>query len=168
MRVPVPGPMAGLTATPPGLRTLAQAVDRPFLWAPAALGLGIGFYFALPHEPGAVAMTAVTMGTVALLFLAQRAREGGGAGAMLLFACGLAGLGMVAGHIETARHTQPMLQGEMGPVRVIGTVDDRSDREGRVRVVLSDLEVEDADPAALPVRIRVSMRGPADPPPGSR
>lgn len=151
-----------------GLQGLAAGLDRPFLWAPAAFGAGIGLYFALPDEPNPISMILLSMACVALLFLALRLRNGGGAGAVAAFAVTLAGFGAVAGYIDTGRNAQIMLHGQAGPAMVEGTVQDRADRAGTVRVVLSDLVIDRLEPAETPMRVRITLRDPADPGPGAR
>ncbi|MEM1401284.1 MAG: ComEC/Rec2 family competence protein, partial [Pseudomonadota bacterium] len=78
------------------------------------------------------------------------------------------GLGAVAGFIDTARHDQPMVNGSLGATEVTGTIIDRADREGRVRVVLTDLGIERLSPEETPQRIRISVRGGEGLRPGQR
>ena len=160
--------MAAHPVERPGAGRAEAWLDRPFLWSPVAFGLGIGLYFSLPREPGPVAMVILAMGAVVLAFAALKARETRVSLAVGLSALALAGLGAVAGFIDTSRKAQPMLHGQIGPVLVEGTVADRSDREGTARIVLSDLRIEGLAPAETPRQVRVTLRPPADPEPGAR
>lgn len=113
-------------------------------------------------------MILIAMGSVALVAIADRLRHRGSLVAMAAFAFGLAGFGAIAGYVDTSRHQGVMLQHRIGPVSVQGIVLDRADRTGTVRAVLGDLTIEGLAPADTPDRVRITLRSPADPVPGSR
>ncbi|MEM8915190.1 MAG: ComEC/Rec2 family competence protein, partial [Pseudomonadota bacterium] len=142
--------------------------DRPFLWAPVAFGLGAIGYFSLNSEPSPMVMVIGAMVAVLLVAGAFWASRSDPYWALFLFGVGLFGLGAVAGFIDTARHDQPMVNGSLGATEVTGTIIDRADREGRVRVVLTDLEIERLFPEETPKRIRISVRGGEGLRPGQR
>lgn len=127
-----------------------------FPWAPVALGLGIGFYFLWPGEPGgAIYAVALALGTAGGLWALLR--PGGlsvlGAGAALI-ALGL-GLAGARAHLVAA----PVLGFRYyGPVegRVIAL--DRSASDA-LRLTLDRVRLEDVAPGRTPARVRIALHG---------
>ena len=156
---------AALEAIRPGLvRRLADAFsaalsaerERWALWLPVAGGGGIAAYFAAPVEPlwgsGAVA---------ALLALGLwRLARPGSAGRVIALGLAAAALGFAAAQAGTALAAAPMLDREIGPITVEGTVaaiDVLSD--GRVRVILEQPHLEGVAATDVPRRVRVRLAG---------
>lgn len=137
-----------------------------FPWAPVALSLGIGAYFALRVEPGVPLYGG--LGLLGAGAVAGAALRPGGWSAMG-WGVALAAAGFcLAGH-RTAQMGGPMLGWRYyGPVegRVVGL--DRSASDA-VRVTLDRVVLENTAPGRTPARVRLSLHGPpADLLPGQR
>lgn len=144
----------------------AQAVEaqrgRSFLWAAPSLALGIGWYFALPAEPGGLLLAAMACVAVALLWIG---RPGG---PMLL--AGLCLVGFALAGFQTWRAAAPLLAATTGEVSVSGNVVsvDRSSRT-RMVMILAPERIDGLEPSRLPKRLRLSLPERAGvPPPGAR
>ncbi|WP_375173287.1 ComEC/Rec2 family competence protein [Pseudooceanicola sp.] len=133
-------------------------VQRGYLfpWAPVALALGIGGYFALDHEP--TGRLVVVLGAVALVLAALALRAGAALGpviwAMALMA---AGLGWAA--VRAQQVAAPVLGWRYyGAVegRVIGI--DRSASDA-VRLTLDRVRLDGPTTAETPARVRISLHG---------
>ena len=197
------GPVVGIVGQRTGrvaaLRRVmgdALALQRGHLlpWAPVALGLGLGLYFALPVEPGrgAVFLLAGLSGLAALPMLAAGlygwARPGPGAvagggpttaawrgiGALVVPLMGLALVlaGLALGALRTQLVAAPVLDFRYyGPVQGRVIAIDRSASEAP-RLTLDRVVLQDMPPARTPERVRVSLHpGPGvprgtDPEPG--
>lgn len=135
---------------------LDRAHTEFVLWAPVALGCGIGAYFALPAEPGALALRAAWGLALAALLLWLRGPRGlRFLGAMAVLA--LVGLQLAALRSETV--AAPVLAYRYyGPVtgRVV-----EIDRSGRdvLRITLDQVVLRDIAAAARPARVRVALYG---------
>ncbi len=150
------------------IRNFLSGLDRPFLWSPFPLGVGIVAYFQLTDEPGRLAIVPLAMAAVALLALALHLRGRTPAVGMGLTAAALVCLGIVAGSIDTARHQTPMISERIGPLVVEGTVFDRADTGGIPRAVLADLVVDGLPQAQTPHRVRIRLAGQEDIEPDQR
>lgn len=149
------GRFLGAGITDP-LGGLDRAHTEFMLWAPVALGCGIGAYFALPAEPGALALRAGWGLALAALLLWLRGPRGlRFLGAMTVLA--VVGLQLAALRSETV--AAPVLAHRYyGPVtgRVV-----EIDRSGRdvLRITLDHVVLRDMAAAARPARVRVALYG---------
>ena len=149
------------------LRTALLAErHRWWLWTPVGLGLGIAGYFLLPSEPPLWLGAAGLLGLLPLGLLAQRQ------GALLVpwLAALLVCAGFTAAQVRTETVAAPVLEREIGPVRLTGQVARIEPKgEGRgPRVILQALQFERPPRGGLPerVRIRLTARDPAAVAPG--
>ena len=125
-------------------------------WLPVCLGLGIGAYFALRFEPGAVAWVALAMAVALLCGVAWVLPV---ALRPLCLGLALIGAGVGLAKLETWRMAQPVLGFRYyGPVegRVVGI--DRSTSDA-VRLTLDRVRLDRVSPGRTPDRIRVSLHG---------
>lgn len=137
---------------------LERALLDLILWAPIALGLGIGGYFALPFEPGVPLWAAAA--AVALICGALWAR---GAGWLRFPAAliALIALGLLLASWRAHAVAAPVL-----PYRYYGPVEGRVveiDRSGRdvLRLTLDRVVLARLAPEARPERVRVALYGAA-------
>ena len=149
------------------LRT-ALLAERPrwWLWTPVGLGLGIAGYFLLPSEPPVWLGGAGLLGLAPLGLLARRH----GAMLVLWLAALLVCAGFTAAQLRTETVSAPVLEREIGPVRVTGQVARIEPKgEGRgPRVILQALQFERSPRGGVPerVRVRLTARDPAAVSPG--
>nr|WP_051508482.1 ComEC/Rec2 family competence protein [Roseibacterium elongatum] len=125
-------------------------------WAPVALALGVGTYFALPVEPG-LAGYGLALGSGAgglALYLWRREGLGPLGLALFLMAAGVAVAGarahLVAGPVLDFRY-YGVIEG-----RVVGI--DRSASDA-LRLTLDQVRLDDVRPERVPTRVRVSLHG---------
>lgn len=135
-------------------RAVAEAFacqhGRLFLWAPVALAMGIGLYFALPVEPG---KAGLAIASAALLFAVALRRLMPG-WALLL---GLIPGGLLVAALKAHLVAAPVLEGRYyGPIegRIVAMDRSGSDvpRLTLDRVVLGRIAAQDT-----PARVRVSL-----------
>lgn len=125
-----------------------------FPWVAVFYAAGIGLYFALPAEPGALSwglVSAFALALAGLLWL----RPGGLAPIALLMVL----LGLLAAGQRAASVTAPVLGFRYyGPVegRIVGV--DRSASDA-LRLTLDRVVLDDMRPARTPARVRVSLHG---------
>ncbi|MEM9430668.1 MAG: ComEC/Rec2 family competence protein, partial [Pseudomonadota bacterium] len=125
--------------------------EGAMLWAPVALGTGVGIYFSLSFEPARLAVFGLGLLAAAGLWCARAGRVSLGLAAMAL-------LGIVVSALQTERVRAPILSGELrGPVvgRVVAI--DRSASNAH-RVTLDRVHLPGR--ATVPERVRVSLAGP--------
>lgn len=128
---------------------------RPSLWSPAVLMLGIGGYFLLPEEPPEyIGIVAIALAGMLLLAL-WRTRWRGIATAVCVLALGFGASQIRALYIIST----PLLTQEYHNVEVVGTIDEIEPVEGKEKLVLSHLAIEDLPPVQTPHRVRISFRG---------
>jgi competence protein ComEC len=125
--------------------------ERPrlFLWAPVALGLGIGCYYAWPYEPSlslAAILTLLAAGTMFSLrnYIAPRA--------VFLVFFGFT-LAAAASHI----YGTPLLDWPLGPATVEGTIADIEQHGTGHRLILDNLKIEKLPSHRIPHRIRLTV-----------
>lgn len=128
--------------------------ERWVLWAPAALGLGIGLYFALPWEPGLPFAGGVCGCGLLLVAAAWRWWPA----AVVASGLALIALGFALATWRTDRVAAPVLQkrvvGEItGRVTAVDTRD-----SGAERVTLDRVGIAGLAPDATPEKIRVTLR----------
>lgn len=141
----------------PGLSSmlLAQS-DRWFLWAPVAMAVGIGWYFALGEEPPIWTGPAAFVGALVLFAVARRQARGllaPLAGAVLMTAAGFALASM-----QTARVEAPAIEKRTRPVQVIGRVVEHERHGKAVRLTLDRLDIARLDRDQTPERVRLTIR----------
>lgn len=147
-----------------GHEFLAEREQR-VLWLPAAVGIGIGIYFALPSEPwawcGPLVMAAALLGAVIF-----RQRHGPALLTLLIFS---AALGFGLAQWRSAQVAAPVVERRLGPVSVEGRVLQVEIRpEGR-RVLLEKVTLPGRSPETTPARVRLRIRdGTTDLRPGDR
>lgn len=138
--------------------------ERWPLWAPVAIGLGIGVYFALPVEPQWwIGPVVATLGVV-VIPLSRRSA----AGLWLAVAAAFGGLGFGVVAWRANDLAAPVLERRVGPVSVEGEIVAIEIRaEGR-RVLLESLRIVGITDAATPHRARISARSGLKLRPGDR
>lgn len=154
-------PLAGLA---PRFRALAGSFggallaerERWALWLPAALGTGIGLYFALPFEPDGASALALACCAVALLLVAVAFEH------VLLRACliGLATimLGFGLAKWRTQAVAAPVLMHRIGPVELDARVQSAQLHGKGMRAVLAPIFIDGLDVSDMPRLVRVSVR----------
>lgn len=132
-------------------RALAEAVDlqdgRLFLWCPAALAVGIWTYFALMHEPDAIA-TGILAAVVLPLALLRPAPA-------VLLALLVAGFALAKFRCDSV--ATPLIRAVTGEVTIVGTVDsvDRA-RGQRMTLILRPETIQGLAADRLPVRLKLT------------
>lgn len=143
-----------------GLSWLTAALlaesGRWVLWFPVLLGVGIGLYFALDHEPPVWAGAALLGGALLLAVIIQVRWPGWGLPAWILLVA--LPLGFAAAQLRTALVAAPLLQTGVGPVGVLGRVVQIDRLETGMRLYLADIRVAGLDPADTPRLARISVR----------
>ncbi len=137
-----------------------------FAWVPICLGVGIGLYFVLKFEPGALIFVAIAMTCAAFFALSRLLDE-----AISPLAVGLALvlMGVMIAGLRAHQVEEPVLGWRYyGPVegRVVGIDRSASDK---VRVTLDRVVLRDVAPARTPTRVRLSLHSAikgSDPVPG--
>ena len=131
---------------------------RGFLWLPVLFAIGILVYFALPREPWAAATLAIAIAAAALAWASRRQA----ALFRLTIAIAFMAAGTMTMTLRTDRVFAPKIPREMTAV-VTGWVAERSlAARGGVRVGLRVHDIERLDGAALPRKVRVTIRSQAD------
>ena len=136
------------------LHALEAARGSLFPWAPVCIGMGIGLWFALPREPGAVFYALLGCGVVAAV-LAARLEIEGVRPLMVAVACLLAGA--LAAGLRAQMVAAPVLEFRYyGAVegRVIET--DRSQGDD-LRITLDRVVLDDVRPDRTPHSVRISL-----------
>ena len=165
------GAWAGLwAAARGGLDDPLAALDRAqldwVLWAPLALGLGVGLYFALPAEPGVPMLAALEL--LLVLAAAIWARSPGFVRLpVMLLALVAAGLLLAAFRANSV--AAPVLaRNYYGPVEGRIVAIDRSARDV-LRLTLDQVRLERIAPENRPAKVRIALHGDIsglDPEPG--
>ena len=145
-----------LTLARGGALALAEARGLLFPWVPVFIATGIGLWFALPFEPGALFYALALMGLVGLGLIAWRGPEWAQPMAIAP-ACVL--LGLLAAGIRTHTLVAPVLGFRYyGPVEGRIVVIDRS-RTDFLRLTLDRVVLARTPSARLPARVRISLHG---------
>ena len=158
---------AALTRLPAVVAAQACAqLDRWVLWTPVAFGGGAAVYFALKTEPSW--LWALTAAALAAALVAATMFGGWGRAAttpLLLSAFAL--LGFADGVASTALARAPVIPDGFGVAGVRGwVVDVASSSAERSRILIAPAAIEGLAPSALPRRVRLTLREPADLEPG--
>lgn len=142
-----------LPTKPSLLELFAAERNRFILWSPVGLMFGIAAYFEPESEPP-VWLGAVMLGLTLLGLLVFRHRPK----RWLLVPFLLFSLGFTAAQTRAHLVATPLLSGELTFREVEGTIDEIEPVEKRVKIVLSQLSIEDLPPAQTPLRVRISFR----------
>lgn len=129
--------------------------DRFILWVPVFIGIGVGLYFSLPHEPALwVSGTGVIVLLVSMSMLRRFPLP-----FYAVFCLLLPVLGFTSAKFHTDRITAPMLEKRIGPTEVSGICQDvkQLPENKGWRVVLSDVDIEKLSPEQTPARVRVQI-----------
>ena len=138
------------------LTVLQEARGKLFGWVPVFIALGIGFWFALPFEPGRGFYLA-TGGFLALTLAFYRFGPDLTAPLAMALACCLAGV--LASGLRAHLVAAPMLEFRYyGPVQGRITGIDRSQSDA-LRLTLDRVVLEDTSPARVPKTVRVALQG---------
>ncbi|MDG2480270.1 MAG: ComEC/Rec2 family competence protein [Alphaproteobacteria bacterium] len=128
--------------------------ERWILWAPVGLLSGIAFYFWLDNEPwpftGLVLLLVFAL--PALLPHRHNASRAIWVAGALVFA------GFALAQWETQRDLAPILQSEIGPRMVSGTIVLVEPRDKGLRIVLRDPVIPRLEAGDTPRRIRITVR----------
>ncbi|MDP1736114.1 MAG: ComEC/Rec2 family competence protein [Caulobacter sp.] len=146
----------------------AAQAGRWTLWTPVAFGLGAAAYMTLRVEPAfwlALALAAVA----AAVAIVARRRLGAVGWVVLATLAAFAAAGFLAGKVRSERVRAPVAASADSPRTIEGWVVDVPSRgAGGARVLLAPVWISGLEPEETPVRVRVTLRDPAQsPPPGS-
>ena len=146
-------------------RILVKEQDRWLLWAPVGMGVGIAGYFTLPFEPLLWALLATPV-LIAATWLTRHW--------LWLFIPAVTllalALGFNASQLDTKFSYTPMLDREIGPVKVTGQLIYTEVMPEGVRLTLKYPVIEHIAPEKTPIKLRIKFNNKslADvPPPGS-
>lgn len=150
------------------LEALGDARGHLFPFAPVAVGLGVGAYFALPFEPGTGLRIGVWLAAALLLIGSLRAAD---LARPLVLGLALCCLGFAAAAWRVQSVAAPVLDWRRyGPVEGRIVAVDRSASDA-LRLTLDAVVLPGLSPARTPQRVRVSVHGDAldvDPVAGTR
>ena len=141
------------------LARLLEERERWLLWLPVGVGLGIGLYFSLGTEPPLWLGPALLL-PVALALLRPsdpQALEAQPLRLPALIALAAVAIGLSAAALRTELVAAPVLE-RRGAHVLEGRVLLVEDRVRGERLTLGQLTIEQLDPAATPVEVRVSLR----------
>lgn len=145
---------------------IAAQQDQLFLWAAVFLCAGIGLYFSLLQEPPAGAgLGALGAGTAAFI-ITRNSQAMRSVIILLLFFF----VGFSAAQLRTAALHQPMINKQLGPVEVSGTIETIETLEAGkgARILLHNLTIEKLPSTETPRRVRLTTRKPQEFAPGQR
>jgi competence protein ComEC len=131
------------------------ATGQRGLWLPVFFGAGIGVYFALPVEPE-FWPAALLVGLAGMLAISMRRDRNGVFFAIVAIAATAAGFG--AAQLRSDAVSGPVLEREIGPVRLSARVVRVEPTEKGVRLTLDNAAIDARTIAAVPHRIRISVR----------
>lgn len=141
-------------------------LDRAFLWAPVAFGLGAAAYLEAPIEPGLWMLSILAAALTAIWWACAR----WSATRTVLMLVSLAAFGAAGGlaaKIRSDRVAAPLMTGERIVRRVDGfVVDVVSPGAGGARLLIAPVAVSGLPPDRTPHRIRVTIGENATPAPG--
>jgi competence protein ComEC len=127
--------------------------ERWALWIPALLGGGIGLYFMLTVEPaGWVGPVAIVIAALLVLIVRRHAVLFLPAIALLI-----AAIGFADAQLQTWLVAAPVLERQIGPVRIEGRVVEIDPLPEGYRIVVAPRSVERLDAARLPLRLRIKV-----------
>ncbi len=144
--------------------------DRWSLWLAVAIGVGVGLYFSLPHEPPSWRGIPVAgAGGLVLATLAAFLGRGRPALTLPALAAAACALGFVAAQARALAMAAPVIERQTGVVDITGRVVSLEERARGPRVTLDRLSVERLSPGKTPGMVRLTLlRRGESPPVGSR
>ena len=139
--------------------------ERWPLFAPVAIGIGAGLYFAFSSEPPLWPPLAAALAGAALVLWGHYAEPGGrtriGPELVVLgLVLALVGGGMAAARIRTMTVAAPVLEKRIGPVAVTGRIAGIEDRANGRRITLDHVEIPGVEFPRTPYSVRINLRGP--------
>jgi len=131
--------------------------SRWFLWWPVGMGLGISFYFCLPHEP--------TLTQALILLLASFAVTGAivlfWRHHIILFLLSMAffsfTIGFATAKIRTDRLATSFLSNKIETIKGIGRIVDIEEQPNRHRITLDDLTFSEEVPPLHKIRLSLPL-----------
>ena len=127
--------------------------NRLILFWPVALMLGIGGYFALENEPPLWLSAGMVGGAFLLLLLSLRFGF-----RMITIPLFLMAIGFADSHWRAHLVSTPLLTHELHSRMVEGVIDEVEPVENRIKLVISQPQIEDFPAALTPLRLRISFR----------
>jgi competence protein ComEC len=132
---------------------VAAERDQWLLWAPVGLGVGVAVYFALPEEPPLWFGPALALcGTLLSLLCRRHTSLVAAAAGVTLIA-----LGFGAASLRTALVAAPILERDVGPVRIEGRILAIDPLPSGQRLVLQDPVIASVAPDLTPARLRIKL-----------
>ncbi|WP_367272058.1 ComEC/Rec2 family competence protein [uncultured Caulobacter sp.] len=145
---------------------LRRNLERDFLWAPVAFGLGASAYLEARSEPSLWALAASVAALVAFRWACLRWSAPRWA-LVLVTLASFAAAGGLAAKIRGDRVAAPIISGERIVRRVEGfVVDVASPGAGGQRLVIAPVTISGLAPERTPTRIRVTIGDVPPPAPG--
>ena len=134
-------------------RWVRQAADaqqgRTFVWAPVGLTVGVWTYFGLPHEPSTLAVLALALAGLAVLWFARNMAP--------LVLVALVVLGFSLAKLRSDLVATPLLRATTAEVLVTGTVTDiQTAGGGRLTLLLAPDAIEGLTADRTPRTLRLS------------
>lgn len=126
------------------------------LWIPVFLGVGIVLYFSLRFEPSVVFSIFCVILLCSLFFIFKQNQIFRAVWVTVL----LVAAGFLSAQIRTIMVQNNVIEKSLGPVEMVGNVQDIEYLPGgKLRLLLSSLAVDGVDAAELPHFIRLQYRG---------
>ena len=133
---------------------LTREQSRWALWMPVGIGLGVMAYFSCGHEPSPWWLAATPILAMATRLIRHRFMPLVPMVMLLTLA-----LGFNAAQLERIAVATPMLDREVGPTTITGTLMITEPMPDGARLTLKDPLIERLPPDVTPDRVRMRMRG---------
>jgi competence protein ComEC len=142
---------AGLTGE------LRAQMERAFLWAPVAFGIGSAAYLGLKAEPPLWPLLALAGVSVAAAFAARRWSPSRGLAIAVALAA-VCACGLAAGKVRTETAAAPVVPAGLGVVGVDGWVVDVANPSDRgARLLIAPVWIDGLSGRETPKRVRIVM-----------
>ncbi len=125
---------------------------RRVLWVPVCFAAGMALYFDLPEEPARWVFPALSIALLAACFALRRQAL------PVMLALTLAAAGASLAQYRTHAHAPTMLREALTPRPVIGVVRDIERTQAGVRLLLTNITVDDLAPELTPKQVRLSVK----------